>query len=207
MKSKHPMSRLAATWLAAGALLLCAGATASPQVGQPAPGFSGIDTKGETWSLAGLQGGPVILEWTNHDCPYVRKHYDSGNMQTLQEEATRAGYTWLSVISSAPGKQGHVTAAEADRLTQDRGAAPSAVILDETGAIGRAYDARTTPHMYIIDEGGNLVYMGAIDDIRSADPGDIPKAKNHVRVAMVDVAEGRAPAEAVTRPYGCSVKY
>ena len=187
---------------------LCAGSLASaPQVGTPAPGFSGTDTTGKTWSLADLKGRALILEWTNHDCPYVRKHYSTGNMQALQKEAEAAGYLWLSVISSAPGKQGHVTPERADELTRDRGAAPKAVILDESGTIGRAYGARTTPHMYIIGEDGTLLYMGGIDDIRSSDPADVPKARNFVRAAIADVTAGRPVAEPVTPPYGCSVKY
>jgi len=187
--------------------LFSTGVAAAPEVGKPAPDFTGVDTTGKTWKLSDLKGKPVILEWTNHDCPYVRKHYSSGNMQALQNEATGEGYVWLSVISSAPGKQGHVSPAEADELTESRGAAPTAVLLDETGEIGRAYAARTTPHMYIIDPEGTLIYMGGIDDIRTSDPADIPKAKNYVRAAMADRAAGRAVAQGVTPPYGCSVKY
>jgi peroxiredoxin len=130
-------------------------AVAAPKVGAPAPDFSVVDTAGETWTLGGLAGKKVILEWTNHDCPFVVKHYASGNMQALQKEATDAGYVWLSVISSASGKQGHVSPAKADDLTDDRGAAPTAVLLDTSGAMGRAYDAKTTPHMYIIDDAGD----------------------------------------------------
>jgi peroxiredoxin len=190
----------------AGALLSTA-AAAAPAVGEPAPAFRVTDTTGKTWTLDALAGKPAILEWTNHDCPYVRKHYDAGNMQALQKEAVGAGYVWLSVISSAPGKQGHVSASEADGLTSSRGAAPSAVLLDESGEMGRAYDAKTTPHMYLIDADGVLRYMGGIDDIRSTDPADILKATNYVRAAMADLAAGDAVAEAVTPPYGCSVKY
>jgi peroxiredoxin len=187
--------------------LFAGGIAASPEVGKPAPDFSGVDTSGKSWSLGELKGRLVILEWTNHDCPYVRKHYESGNMQALQKEAADAGYVWLSVISSAPGKQGHVSASEADELTRSRGAAPAAVLLDDQGDIGRAYGARTTPHMYLIDQEGILRYMGGIDDIRSTDPADVPKARNHVRAAMADIAAGRSVAAAVTPPYGCSVKY
>jgi peroxiredoxin len=189
------------------AALFAGGLTAAPQVGKPAPDFSGVDTTGKTWNLADLAGKPVILEWTNHDCPYVRKHYSAGNMQALQREATGAGYVWLSVISSAPGKQGHVSAAKADELTTSRDAAPTAVLLDETGDIGRAYDARTTPHMFIIGEDGKLLYAGGIDDIRSSDPADIPKATNYVRAAMAEIDAGSPVSKAVTPPYGCSVKY
>jgi len=180
---------------------------AAPKVGEPAPRFNGVDTTGKTWTLDELKGKPVILEWTNHDCPYVRKHYGSGNMQALQKEATEQGYVWLSVVSSAPGKQGHVSPAQADELTKSRGAAPTAVLLDEDGTIGRAYDARTTPHMYVIDVAGTLRYMGAIDDRPSTDPADIRGATNYARAAMADLAGGADVAQPITRPYGCSVKY
>jgi peroxiredoxin len=182
-------------------------ALAAPEVGKAAPDFTGTDTAGKTWSLADLKGTPVILEWTNHDCPYVVKHYDSGNMQALQQEATGTGYTWLSVISSAPGKQGHVSPDKADELTKSRNAAPSAVLLDETGSIGKAYGARTTPHMFVIDKDGVLVFMGGIDDKATTDKADIEGAENYVRLAMADLAAGNPVGQAVTRPYGCSVKY
>ena len=182
-------------------------ALAEPQIGQPAPAFSVTDTQGKTWTLEDLAGQAAVLEWTNHDCPYVRKHYGAGNMQALQREATRQEVLWLSVISSAPGKQGHVTAAEADALTQARGAAPTAVLLDESGVMGRAYAARTTPHLYLIAADGTLAYMGGIDDRPTSDPADIPAAKSYIRAALADLASGRPVTEAVTRPYGCSVKY
>ncbi len=182
-------------------------AAARPEVGQPAPGFTATDTSGKTWRLADLAGSKLILEWTNHDCPYVRKHYGGGNMQALQREAASAGYVWLTVISSAPGKQGHVSAEEADALTRERGAAPAAVLLDTQGAMGRAYGAQTTPHMFVIDGSGTLVYMGGIDDRPTSDPADLEGAKSYIRLAMADLAAGRALANPVTRPYGCSIKY
>ncbi|RKT46758.1 thioredoxin family protein [Thiocapsa rosea] len=182
-------------------------AVAAPKIDAPAPDFSVVDTAGETWTLGGLVGKKVILEWTNHDCPFVVKHYASGNMQALQKEATEAGYVWLSVISSASGKQGHVSPAEADDLTDSRGAAPTAVLLDTSGAMGRAYDAKTTPHMYVIDSEGNLVYMGGIDDKPTSNQADIAGASNYVRLAMADLAAGNPVTTPVTRPYGCSVKY
>ena len=196
-----------ATLIALTTLLLALPAAAAPEVGKPAPAFTGTDTTGKTWDLARLAGQPVILEWTNHDCPYVRKHYGSGNMQALQKAATAAGYVWLSVISSAPGKQGNVSPAEADALTKSRDAAPTAVLLDSRGTIGRAYGARATPHMFIIDEQGILVYMGGIDDRPSTDLADVEGARNYVRLAMADRAAGRPVGMPVTRPYGCSVKY
>jgi peroxiredoxin len=180
---------------------------AAPQVGEPAPDFTGTDTRGTSQTLSDYRGKTVILEWTNHDCPYVRKHYNSGNMQQQQQDAAGQGAVWLSIISSAPGKQGHVTAAEADALTAQRNAAPSAVILDESGDIGRLYGARTTPHMYIIDAEGKLVYMGGIDSIPSSNPADIEKAVQYVPAALAQMAEGQAIVSSVTRPYGCSVKY
>ena len=176
-------------------------------MGEPAPDFEGIDTQGKTHRLADYRGKTVVLEWTNHDCPYVRKHYGAGNMQAQQREAAAQGVIWLSVISSAPGKQGHVSPAQADELTRSRDAAPHAVILDPAGEIGRAYSAKTTPHMYIIDPAGTLVYMGGIDSIATANADDIPKATQYVRVALQELAAGQAVSEPVTRPYGCSVKY
>lgn len=180
---------------------------AKPELGRPAPAFSATDTTGRTWSLKDLSGEGMILEWTNHDCPYVQKHYGSGNMQSLQQEARDGGYAWLSVISSAPGKQGHVTAAQADELTRDRGALPTAVVLDDDGTMGRAYGAQTTPHLYVIDGAGTLVYMGGIDDRATTNPADVVGATNYVRLALGDLAAGRPVASAATRPYGCSVKY
>lgn len=182
-------------------------AAAKPEVRQPAPAFSVTNTTGKTWSLKDLSGQGMILEWTNHDCPYVQKHYGSGNMQALQQEARGAGYVWLSVISSAPGKQGHVSRAQADHLTRDRGASPTAVLLDEDGTMGRAYGAQTTPHLYVIDGSGTLVYMGGIDDRATTDPADVAGATNYVRLALADLAGGKSVAKAATRPYGCSVKY
>lgn len=188
-------------------LLLSTVSIAALKVGEPAPGFEAVDTGGKTHRLEDYAGQVVVLEWTNHDCPYVRKHYDAGNMQAQQRAAAEAGVAWLSVISSAPGKQGHVSAAEADALTADRNASPAAVLLDPEGRMGRAYGARTTPHMYVIDGRGTLVYQGGIDSIRSTNPNDIDQARQHVRVALDEVLAGEAVSEAVTRPYGCSIKY
>lgn len=202
-----PLRWLARLALAPLGLCLALSAAAAPQVGVMAPDFSVLDTQGKTWTLADLKGKKAILEWTNHGCPYVRKHYSSGNMQELQREAAKAGYLWLSVISSAPGTQGHVSPQEADVLTRERKAAPTAVLLDSDGAMGRAYGAKTTPHMYVIDGSGTLVYMGGIDNRPTTDPEDIQGAENYVRMAMADLDAGRPLAHPVTRPYGCSVKY
>ena len=187
--------------------LVAGSAIAAPRVGEPAPDFTGVDTQGKTHRLADYRGKTVVLEWTNHDCPYVRKHYSAGNMQKQQREAVAQGVIWLSVISSAPGQQGHVSPAEADELTRSRQAAPHAVLLDPEGRIGRAYGAKTTPHLYLIDEAGKLVYTGGIDSITTADPADIPQATQYVRVALKERAAGQPISAPVTRPYGCSVKY
>lgn len=182
-------------------------ALAAPSVGQPAPVFTGVDTTGKSHSLADFEGKTVVLEWTNHDCPYVMKHYGSGNMQALQKQAAADGVVWLTVISSASGKQGHVSPDQANRIAAERGASPAAILLDPEGAIGRAYDARTTPHMYVIDGAGTLVYMGGIDDRPTADRADVDGANNHVVAALADVAAGREVRTPTSRPYGCSVKY
>ena len=191
-------------------LIMLAAAGAAPaavKVGQPAPEFTGTDTQGRQHTLSDYHGKFLVLEWTNHDCPYVRKHYGAGNMQVQQQEAAAQGVAWLSIISSAPGKQGHVSPAQADQLTTQRNAAPSAVLLDEGGEIGRLYGAKTTPHMYIIDPEGKLIYMGGIDSIASASPDDIGKASQYVRAALGEALAGKAIGTPVTRPYGCSVKY
>ncbi|WP_078119709.1 redoxin domain-containing protein [Thiosocius teredinicola] len=186
---------------------LNASAYATATVGEPAPEFAGTDTQGKQHRLSDYRGKTVVLEWTNHDCPYVRKHYGSGNMQAQQKAATDAGVVWLSIISSAQGKQGHVRPAQADALTESRNASPSSVILDTSGDIGRVYGAKTTPHMYIVNGDGTLVYKGGIDSIPTSNPDDIANAKQYVKVALDELAAGQPIADAVTRPYGCSVKY
>ncbi|MCB1790537.1 MAG: redoxin domain-containing protein [Gammaproteobacteria bacterium] len=188
-------------------LTLTTSALALPQVGQPAPDFSAVDSAGKRHQLSDYRGRSVVLEWTNHDCPYVRKHYGAGNMQAQQRDATASDVVWLSIISSAPGKQGHVSGTEADRLTRERTASPSAVLLDESGEVGRLYGAKTTPHMFVIDGDGVLRYMGGIDSIASADAADIARAEPYVRTALAQLQVGQPVQPAVTRPYGCSVKY
>ena len=199
----QPYFRIALMSLA----LVAGSASAALRVGEPAPDFEGADTKGKTHRLTDYRGKTLVLEWTNHDCPYVRKHYGSGNMQAQQREAAEQGVVWLSVISSAPGKQGNVSPARADELTESREASPLAVILDPSGGIGHAYGAKTTPHMYIVDESGKLIYMGGIDSIATADANDIPRATQYVRAALREMADGKPVSNPVTRPYGCSVKY
>jgi peroxiredoxin len=192
--------------LALGAVLAAPVAHAAPTVGSAAPDFAAVDSNGKSHRLADFRGKVVVLEWTNADCPYVKKHY-AGNMQALQQLAADRGAVWLSVISSAPGKQGHATPAKANELTKSRNAAPTAVLLDEAGTIGRAYDAKTTPHMYVIDAQGVLRYMGGIDSLATSDVADVPKATPFLKDALLAVADGRPVANAVTKPYGCSVKY
>jgi peroxiredoxin len=188
-------------------ILSALSASAAPVVGQIAPTFTAVDSNGASRSLAEFKGRTVVLEWTNNECPYTRKHYDSGNMQNLQHEATGAGVVWLTVISSAPGKQGYVTGAEANALTTSRGAHPTAVLLDPSGSVGRAYEAQTTPHMFVIDKTGVLRYMGAIDDKPTVSPASLAGARNYVREALAAVASGHAVQVATSEPYGCSVKY
>ncbi len=178
-----------------------------PQIGQPAPPFTAVDSEGKTRRLDDFRGKTVVLEWTNADCPYTRKHYTSGNMQQLQSLARERGVVWLSVISSAPGKQGYVQGPEADALSHSRHAVPSAVLLDPSGTLGRLYHARTTPHMYVIDRHGVLRYMGGIDSIATADAGDIPKAEPYLKEAMLAVIDEQPVQHPVSTPYGCSVKY
>lgn len=180
---------------------------AAPQVGKSAPEFGLTDSNGQERSLGDYRGSFVVLEWTNHDCPFVRKHYGSNNMQKLQKEATSNGVVWLSIISSAPGEQGHVNPAQANELTSQRDASPSEVLLDPQGTVGKLYGARTTPHMYIINPKGTLIYMGGIDDKPSTRRSDVDIAKNYVRIALAEAMAGKPVSEAVTRPYGCSVKY
>lgn len=185
-----------------------ASAGASPQIGQPAPDFTVIDTAGVEHSLTDFAGQTVILEWTNHECPFVKKHYSSDNMQNQQRMARdKYDVVWLSVISSKPGAQGHVSPQAADALTVNRKAAPAAVLLDESGDMGRAYDARVTPHMYIIDADGDLQYMGGIDSNPSSNPADIPAATQYVVAALAEMADGSPISETMTRPYGCTIKY
>jgi peroxiredoxin len=189
------------------AALAPAAAFATSDLGKTAPAFSAVDSKGKTWSLAELKGKVVVIETTNQDCPYVRKHYNSANMQTQQREAAAKGVIWLTVASSAPGEQGFVTAAQANELTRTRNAAPTAFLLDPQSRIARAYAATVTPHMYIVDASGMLVYKGGIDSIPSSSQSDVPKAKQYVRVALDEVLAGKPVSEASTRPYGCSLKY
>jgi len=177
------------------------------RVGSQAPNFSGTDSRGQSQTLAHYHGRYVVLEWTNNGCPFTRKHYDSGNMQALQKEWTARGVVWLTILSSAPGQQGYMTAAQENAYLERERAAPTAAILDPTGAIGHLYEAKTTPDMVVIDPGGKVIYAGAIDDHPTTDPADIPHSNNYVSDALSEAMAGKAVSVAYTRSYGCSVKY
>jgi alkyl hydroperoxide reductase subunit AhpC len=182
-------------------------AGANPQIGQPAPDFTGVDSKGNPVRLNEYRGKTVVLEWTNADCPYTRKHYTSGNMQSVQGLAQKNDVVWLTVVSSAPGKQGYVNGPAADSLTQSRQAVPTAVVLDPSGTVARLYAAKTTPHMFVIDKSGTLQYMGGMDSIATSDEADIPRAEPYLKEAMLAVVQGNPAPHPVTKPYGCSIKY
>jgi peroxiredoxin len=179
----------------------------SPPVGQPAPTFTVTDLKGKSHSLDAYRGKWVVLEWYNHDCPYTKKHYKSDNMQSLQRSYTQKGVVWFSILSSAPGKQGYRSAAEADEEVAEKKVAASFVVRDTAGVLGRQYGARTTPHLFVIDPQGVLRYAGAIDDKPTARPGDVESAKNYLKAALDAGLAGQPIAVATTQPYGCDVKY
>jgi peroxiredoxin len=191
-----------------GMLALTAGLSfAETEVGKAAPNFSLPDTKGKTRSLTDFKGKYVVLEWYQPDCPFVRKHYRSGNMQSLQKEYTAKGVTWLSIDSSAPGEEGNYPAAKLNEISTQDGSARTALLLDPAGDVGRLYGAKTTPDMYIIDPNGVLVYKGAIDNKRSTDLADVKTATNYVKGALDAVMTGKTVPTTATQPYGCSVKY
>lgn len=187
--------------------LLPVSSLAVANVDQPAPAFSAQGADGNTVNLAAYRGKTVVLEWTNHECPYVRKHYESGNIPLLQKEAAGRGIVWLQVISSAPGKQGHVDGATALKVNATRDARPAGTILDPEGKIARLYGAQTTPHIFIINPAGELVYKGGIDSVVSSKKEDLATAENYVRLAFADISAQRRIAQASTRPYGCTIKY
>lgn len=199
--------RLKTIIAAAAFAVFAAPALAAPTIGEAAPAFTGTDSNGQPVSLADYAGKTVVLEWSNDQCPYVRKHYESTNMQTLQGEATADGVVWLTILSNAQGEQGNVTPAQANELTASRGAHPSHVVIDPTSTIATAYEAKTTPHMFIIDGTGKLVYMGGIDDKATADKGDIAGATNYIRQALSEIKDGKPVSVSQSRPYGCSIKY
>jgi len=203
------MNRKFVIWVgaAAFAVALVLSTALAARVGDRAPDFTATDSTGKVHKLSEYAGKYVVLEWHNRGCPYTAKHYDSGNMQRLQREWTARGIIWLTVISSAPGQQGYVTAADENAFVKQSNAASTAVLLDPTGALGHLYDAKTTPQMFIIDPRGTLIYNGAIDDRATTDVADINGAKNYVSLALGEALAGKPVSNPSTRPYGCSVKY
>jgi peroxiredoxin len=179
----------------------------SPAVGTNAPDFSLTDSKGKTQSISQYKGKYVVLEWFNPDCPFVKKHYGSGNMQKLQEEFTGKGVVWLTVDSSAPGLEGYLTADQANAKMAEWKTKQSALILDPDGKVGRTYGAKNTPHMFVINPEGKIVYEGAIDSKATPNPSDIANSTNYVKVALEESMGGKPVSNANTKPYGCSVKY
>ena len=190
-----------------GLIFILMASALAARVGEPAPDFTATDSHGRTQRLSDYKGKFVVLEWHNQGCPYTRKHYQSGNMQRLQKEWTAKGVVWLTVISSAPGTQGYVTAAEENGYLTKMKAVPSSVLLDPAGAVGHLYAAKTTPHMFIIDPKGTRIYNGEIDDHPTSDASDIPGSRNYVSAALQEALAGKQISEPATRPYGCSVKY
>ncbi len=179
----------------------------SELVGKPAPDFSLPDAGGKTKKLSDYKGKIVVLEWFNHGCPFVKKHYNSGNMQKLQDTYEKKGVVWLSICSSAEGKQGYASGEEHAKVFKDKNSKPTAILLDSDGTVGKAYDAKATPSMYVIDKKGVLVYAGAIDDKNGTDQAEIKDAKNYVSSALDEVLKEKAVSTASTKAYGCSVKY
>mgnify|MGYP002777207247 CR=1 FL=1 len=192
--------------LALAATLFSASALAAT-VGQKAPDFTAVDSNGQSHKLSDFAGKTVVLEWTNHECPFVKKHYGAGNMQKQQAAAVADGVVWLKINSGAPGKQGHVDGAAANAVVAREGSKATAYLLDHSGEIGKAYAAKTTPHMYVIDGAGVLQYNGAIDSNPSADPADIPGATQYVVQALAELKAGTPVSTPTSKPYGCSVKY
>ena len=179
----------------------------SPAVGTTAPDFSLTDSKGKTQSVSQYKGKYVVLEWFNTDCPFVKKHYGSGNMQKLQEEFTAKGVVWLSIDSSAPGMEGNLTAEQAEKKIAEWKTKQTALVLDPEGKAGRSYGAKNTPHMFVINPEGKIVYEGAIDSKATPNPSDIAGSTNYVKVALEESLSGKTVSNANTKPYGCSVKY
>jgi peroxiredoxin len=200
------MKQMLTAFTALAVVAACAEADAQV-VGQPAPDFKLNDADGRVVQLSDFKGKPVVLEWNNPGCPFVKKHYGSGNMQKTQAAAKVAGAVWLTVNSGAPGQQGHMNGAEAKAFVAGAKAQPTAYLLDPKGVVGKGYNAKTTPHMYVIDAKGMLVYAGGIDDRPTPNAADINGARNHVLAALAELKVGKAVSVATSRPYGCSVKY
>jgi peroxiredoxin len=191
------------TCIAAGTLF----AAESPKVGASAPDFSVTDAQGKKHSLGDYKGKWVVLEWFNPVCPFVKKHYGSGNMQKLQQEYTGKGVTWLTIDSSAPGKEGNLSPDAAQKVMEEWKTKQTALLLDTEGKAGQAYGAKNTPHMFVINPEGKIVYEGAIDSKASPNPADIPESTNYVKVALDEAMSGKPVSNPNTKPYGCSVKY
>jgi len=189
------------------AIMVAVAPVQAARVGAPAPKFTATDSNGVQHALAEYAGKYAVLEWHNNGCPFVQKHYNSGNMQKLQKEWTARGVVWLTVISSAPGNQGYVTGNEANAYLKKMNAAPTAVFLDPSGQLGHLYDAKTSPHMFIIDPTGTLIYNGAIDDQSTPEPASVAGATNHVARALAEAMAGKPVSVPTSRPYGCSIKY
>jgi alkyl hydroperoxide reductase subunit AhpC len=191
------------------ALLLCTASKlfSAAKVGEAAPEFTATASDGKSYRLSDYHGKYVVLEWHNNGCPYVGKHYKSGNMQRLQKEWTGRGVAWFTVLSSAQGQQGYVTASEENEYVRKMQAAPTAALLDPTGQVGHLYDAKTSPQMVVINPQGVVIYDGAIDDKPTTDLEDVPGATNYVSLALEQAMGGKQVATTTTRPYGCSVKY
>lgn len=201
MKTKYTLA------LFTSLLATAAFAADSPPVGSTAPDFSASDSKGKTHSLSQYKGKYVVLEWFNPECPFVKKHYGPGNMQKLQEEFTGKGVVWLSIDSSAPGKEGNLSAEQGEKKLAEWKVKSSALLLDPDGKVGQAYGAKNTPHMFVINPEGKIVYEGAIDSKASPNPADIPSSTNYVKVALDESMGGKPVSNPNTKPYGCSVKY
>ena len=189
------------------AVLLLVSSASAAKVGESAPDFQATDSNGQMHKLSQYRGKFVVLEWHNNGCPYTRKHYDSGNMQRLQKDWTSKGVVWFTVISSAPGQQGYVTAQQENDYLKQTNASPSAALLDPQGQVGRLYSAKTTPHMFVISPQGVLIYDGAIDDKATTEPADIATAKNYLSQALEEAMANKPVSIPTSRPYGCSVKY
>lgn len=201
------MKSLILSALAFVAITTATSAQAAIEIGKPAPEFTATDTNGKTHKLSDFKGKNVVLEWTNPECPFVIKHYDVGNMQKLQEKYTAEGVIWLSINSSAAGKEGNMTAEESNKYIAEQKSKETARIIDADGTIGKLYDAKTTPHMFVIDKDGNVAYMGAIDSDSSFKSEKIEGATNYVSAALDSLLAGKPVEMASTKPYGCSVKY
>lgn len=201
------LKHLVKTAVTVGVLAAASAAMANAELNKAAPAFDAVGADGKPLKLDAYKGKTVVLEWTNHECPFVAKHYDSGNIPNLQKDAAGKGVVWLQVVSSAPGKQGHVDGATAQKLNAKRNAAPAATVLDPEGKIGKLYGAQTTPHIFIVNAAGQLVYKGGIDSIATSNKDDLSKAENYVTAALTAVSAGKPVEKANTKPYGCSIKY